>query len=120
MKCLSCGKTDVFHRAVVNTVDDEVLGVYCEDCELEQYGAGIVTLAPELHDEICVCCENEGTFVLARLDCLVEEHESATPFEYTITDRCPRICSDHISRALSDDHEFQSDLQTGWATEAAD
>jgi hypothetical protein len=102
MECLSCTDPGVVNRVLVNRLTGEEVGLYCEDCEAAAFGG--VLGDPDWHqDNGCAFCEGSGTYLLPRVDCLIEDDGSPRLVEYLTIEGAVSLCPDHVDRLLPDD-----------------
>jgi len=102
MDCLSCPDPGVVNRVLVNRLTGEEVGLYCEDCEAEAFGG--VLGDPAWHqDNGCAFCEGSGTYLLPRVDCLIEADDGSPRLvEYLTIEGSISLCPAHVDRLLPD------------------
>jgi hypothetical protein len=100
MECISCGRTDVLNRVVVNQLTRGEHGLLCADCEAEQFGA--MLSEPAWHqDHGCAFCDGDGRFALPELDCLIERDDgSPRLLEHAPLEGAVPLCEAHVEELL--------------------
>jgi hypothetical protein len=100
MDCISCTDSGVVNRVLVNRLTGEEVGLYCEGCEAETFGR--VLGDQEWHqDNGCAFCDGSGTYLLPRVDCLIEADDGSPRLvEYLTIEGSVSLCPDHVDRLL--------------------
>lgn len=100
MDCIDCGKSNAFNRVIVNRVSQQQIGLYCENCESDNFGT--ILDNPTWHqDHGCAFCDNAGTYKLPKLDCLIENDDGSTRhIEYMMFDDTVAICESHLKELV--------------------
>lgn len=95
MECITCRRTDVFNRVVVNQLSKRELGLFCEDCEFETFG-GLLERPAWHQSHGCAFCDGDGRFALPALECLVQREEGTPQLEYSTLKDTVKLCRDHV------------------------
>lgn len=100
MECISCGRADVLNRVVVNQLTRHEHGLFCADCEAEQFGE--LLSKPAWHrDNGCAFCDGDGRFALPSLECLIERDDGSPRLvEHDPLEESVRLCETHVEELL--------------------
>lgn len=100
MECISCGRSDVLNRIVVNQLTRHEHGLFCTDCERAQFGE-LLSNTTWHQEHGCAFCDRDGRFALPELDCLIERDDgSARLVEHGPLDDAVRLCERHVEELL--------------------
>ena len=97
--CIVCGRESGYHRAVVDTVDDSVVGCLCRECERAEFGRTLERGFFEQR-EGCVLCDRDGTVALPVWRPVARETPDGTVVSevtYTVDSGTVRLCDEHLS-----------------------
>lgn len=98
MQCKNCGTEGAFDRIIIERGVENVVGVLCELCMREQFDPAPF---PDHTAAECASCSSESTYVLAKLD-LVIESDSGTIKEYELVDGDGiGMCRHHLLEAIA-------------------
>lgn len=95
MDCISCRRTDVFNRVVVDRRTGGPCGLFCEDCESETFG-GLLADPTWHREDGCAFCERDAQFELPALDCLVQRDGEDPTLEYADRAETVALCGAHL------------------------
>ncbi|MFB6070591.1 MAG: hypothetical protein ABEJ76_06150 [Halanaeroarchaeum sp.] len=99
MNCIVCGREAGYHRAVVDTLEDDLVGAICRECEHEEFGR---SLERGFFDrrEGCVLCERDGHVAIpvwrptARR---TPDGDVINEVAYQVDDATVRLCDEHVT-----------------------
>ena len=100
MECISCSRSEVMNRAVVNQLTRHEHGLFCDACETERFGELLED--PVWHqDNGCAFCDSDGRFALPKVDCIIEYTDETPPsLEYESLDTSVRLCETHVEELV--------------------
>lgn len=105
MECITCGRDDAFNRVVVNQVARRDIGLFCEDCEREQFGS-LLEETDWHHDNGCAFCGGNGKFALPPLECLIETDDGdVRHLEYDTLFDSVQLCGAHLDLLATGDYD---------------
>lgn len=99
MKCVVCHRKGGFHRAVVDTTGEEVLGSLCRECEREEFGRSIDRGLFQPGDG-CIFCERDGTVAIPlwRPDTRTTAGGTVVnEVSIEVDDATLRLCDEHLA-----------------------
>lgn len=99
MHCIVCGRDAGYHRAVVDTFEDEVVGALCRECEREEFGRTLERGMFE-HRDGCAFCDRDGAVAMpvwraqARRTPVGDVVSEVT---FSVDEGTVRLCDEHVS-----------------------
>lgn len=106
--CIACGQTAGYHRAVVDLVEESVVGGLCRECESEEFGRTLERGFFETRDG-CVLCGRDGHVAIPVWRPVARQTAGGTvvnEVSYTVDDATVRLCDEHVSAIAG---EFPAD-----------
>lgn len=111
MECISCNRSEVPNRVVVNQLTRHEHGLFCEACETEVFGE-LLTNAAWLQDNGCSFCDNNGRFALPELECLIEYSDDTPPLlEYGPLEGAVRLCEEHVEELVHPERTIKRKIE---------
>lgn len=110
MDCIACGNESARVRAVVDTVDERVLGPACRSCVDGFFGRVLDLYADAGRD--CLCCERDGFYALPEWRCeTVETNQGVlvTDQNVEVAPTTPRLCREHFVAFRGTDDALPAD-----------
>lgn len=95
--CIVCGRDAGYHRAVVDVVEERVVGGLCRECEREEFGR---VLERGRFGEDCVFCDRDGHVALPVWRPDPREREDGTVLNtvtYRIDGGTVHLCDEHVT-----------------------
>ncbi|MFB6124388.1 MAG: hypothetical protein ABEJ59_00320 [Halanaeroarchaeum sp.] len=99
MECIACGRHAGYHRAVVDTLDDELVGAFCRECEREEFGRSLERGFFE-HREGCALCERDGHVAIPVWTPVARhtpEGDVISEVTYRVDAATVRLCDEHLA-----------------------
>lgn len=97
--CIVCGNEAGYHRAVVDVVEETVVGGFCRECEREEFGRTLERGVLETRDG-CVFCDRDGHVAIPIWRPTARRTDSGTVVNeviFTVDDATVRLCDEHVS-----------------------
>ncbi len=107
MNCIGCEESEVFNRVIVNQINHQELGLYCEQCETEKFGS-LLNDSSWHQDRGCAFCENAGTYQLPKVDCLIKDDDGEPKhIDFEMYDDTVALCEDHLKELIPEKKIFK-------------
>lgn len=107
--CINCERDAGYHRAVVDTVADRVLGGLCRECEQEEFGR-ILERGLFKRRDGCILCERDGHVALPIWRPVARRTGDGTVVNevtYTVEESTVTLCDEHVS-VIAESYPLQS------------
>jgi hypothetical protein len=114
VSCTACGLPSSYNRAVIDSVDDEVVGCLCTSCIEDFFGRSLELF--ERRDETCLFCDRRGLYALPKWSCVTiedDERIDVVGVDYCVDAATPHLCNHHFSELRADDDENPEVPATG-------
>lgn len=104
MECISCNEAKPPYRVVMDTIEEAILGGYCQSCEEGTFGQTMRRQEWQSTDE-CLLCDRDGFYALPLLNIEITDESQATDDNLAVSTE-PRedavgLCDHHLNVTIA-------------------
>lgn len=99
MECIVCGREAGYHRAVVDTYDERLVGGLCRECEREEFGR-VLERARFADRSGCLLCDRDGQVAIPVWRPTARRTaggDVVSEVAYRVDRETARLCDEHLA-----------------------
>ncbi|MGM0399383.1 MAG: hypothetical protein ACQEQY_10390 [Halobacteriota archaeon] len=97
--CIVCGRDGGYHRAVVDVVEERVVGALCRECEREEFGRTLDRGFFEAR-EGCALCDRDGHVAIPIWRPVARTTDDGAVINevtFAVDEATVRLCDEHVA-----------------------